>query len=111
MSIIRPGETKFLSCGFNMQIPEGHVGLICSRSGLAGEFGVFVLNAPGIINPGCRGPIGVLLHNAGTGTYCVHAFDRIAQLLIVKLPLVQLEEVESLSDSERGDSGFGSTGN
>lgn len=108
------GMPKLVKCGFSIAIPEGHVGLICSRSGQALKEGVFVLNAPGVIDPGYRGEVGVILSNLGEFHTYIEPGDRIAQLLIVPTSNVQL--VESATDislvypSERDKGGFGSTG-
>lgn len=92
--------------GFSVQIPKGHVGMICSRSGLALKSFVFVLNAPGIIDSDYQGEIGVILMNLGGDDFVVKIGDRIAQLVIV--PCVAQPTL--LSRFGRGDGAFGSTG-
>lgn len=96
--------------GTKMQIPEGYVGKVCPRSGMALKHGVTVLNAPGIIDAGFEGEIQVILVNHGLEPFDVGAGDRIAQLLIEQLPDVQLVAGEIATQSERGEGGFGSTG-
>lgn len=108
--IIPVGQTAVIKTGLRMAIPAGHVGLVCSRSGLAAKRGVFVLNSPGIIDPGYRGEVGVVLHNSGAFPFQVSIGERLAQLLIVKLATVTFKEADDLGDSERGMRGFGSTG-
>lgn len=110
-AVLMVGETKLIRCGFAMALPKRHVGMVCSRSGLASKYGVFVLNAPGLIDEGYRGEVGVVLHNAGTGSFHVHPGDRIAQLLVVRAADVFLNLTNRLPDSLfRGVDGFGSTG-
>lgn len=108
---IGPGERWKVKTGLAVEIPDGHAGLVVPRSGLAFEHGISLVNAPGLIDPGYRGEIGVLLLNTDPAeTFRVEPGDRIAQLVIV--PFVVAEPVASkeLSDSERGEGGFGSTG-
>ena len=95
-------------------VSPGHVGLVCSRSGLAAR-GIFVVNAPGVIDAGYRGPIKVILGMLGRGGHFVSPGDRIAQLLILPLAAVQpmrltAEEFADLPGDTRGEAGFGSTG-
>lgn len=108
---LNPGDAQIIGTGLVMEIPAGHVGLICSRSGLAAKHSVFVLNAPGVIDSDYRGEVGVILFNAGRQKWRWAAGDRIAQMLItgINLPAFVLADSE-LSDTERGSGGFGSTG-
>jgi len=111
---ICPGETMKVATGIRMAIPDGMAGLVLSRSGHA-AVGLVVANSPGLIDSGYRGEIGVLLHNNSEEIRNVMKGDRIAQLLIVSLPLVQLFHVSDVAfaeteDTDRGDHGFGSTG-
>lgn len=95
--------------GIAIELPPGHVGLVCSRSGLASQ-GVFVANGPGIIDPDYRGELKVLLYNGGhQARYAQHG-ERIAQLMLVPFIVPDLVEVEQLSESARGVEGMGSTG-
>lgn len=107
--IIPPGNTVNISTGLLIEPPPGYFVMVCSRSGLA-KRSVFVANAPGIIDPDYRGEIKVLLYNGGIQTYYVQHEDRIAQLVLVPVSRLQIVEVEKLSETERGDAGFGSTG-
>lgn len=94
--------------GFAVQIPDGYVGLVCTRSDLAWK-GLTVLNAPGIIDADYRGELEVLLINQGHDLVELNRGDRIAQLVVVPVPLVDAIEVDALDENER-KGGFGSTG-
>ena len=104
------GAWALVPTGTKMQIPDGYVGKICPRSGLALKHGVTVLNAPGIIDAGFEGEICAILVNHGIEPFDIEAGDRIAQLLIEQLPDVQLVQGKVAAQSERGERGFGSTG-
>jgi dUTP pyrophosphatase len=106
----RPHNTLLVPTGVAIEIPYGYCGLVLPRSGLAIRAGVTVINSPGLIDPGYRGEIMVGLINHGWHEYKFFNGERIAQLLILKLPHVVIEEVQALTDSERGEGGFGSTG-
>lgn len=110
MVVINPGQTGMVDTGWNIEIPKGHVGLVCSRSGLAAKHGVFVLNAPGIVDEDYRGEIKVILHNAGNTAFVVNVGDRIGQLVLMKLPEFEVMLTGELSETARGTNGFGSTG-
>ena len=108
---IPPRQSVMVGTSWAIKIPDGYVGMVCSRSGLAGKSNVFVLNAPGIIDSGYTGELLVILYNAGHQDFVVHAGDRIAQLVIVPFVTAVFNEVYNLSeDTSRGSSGFGSTG-
>lgn len=97
--------------GLAVELPEGHAGLVVPRSGLALKHGISLVNAPGLIDPGYRGEIGVLLLNTDPAeVFRIEPGDRIAQLLVVPFSAVEVESVDRLGDSERGEGGFGSTG-
>jgi dUTP pyrophosphatase len=105
------GGRASVGTGLAVEIPPGHAGLVLPRSGLAARHGIALTNAPGLIDPGYRGEIRVLLLNSDpTERFEVRPGDRIAQLLLV--PLIEAEPVEStkLSETGRGEGGFGSTG-
>ena len=87
-----------------------HVGLVCPRSGLAARDGISVLNGPGIVDPGYHGEIVVVLFSVRAQPATIKRGDRIAQLLVVPAPRPTLVVVDSLASTERGASGFGSTG-
>ncbi len=105
-----PGEYKLVSTGLSIAIPPGYAGFVYPRSGLALKHGVTVLNADGVIDPGYRGEIGVILINHGTGAFQIQQGDRIAQLIVQQVARVRWQEVENLKSTERGAGGFGHTG-
>ena len=109
-TVIPAGGRKLVPTGIAVELPPHTVGLVCSRSGLAYKKGVFVLNAPGIIDSGYRNDVGVILQNTGDEDFVIEAGDRIAQLVVQEFIAVKLVEVEELGDSARGQGGFGSTG-
>ena len=106
--ILERHETKVLRTGIAMAIPEGCVGLIWDKSGLAAKDGLTCLG--GVIDAGYRGEIMVTLANLGTEAYTITKHQKIAQILIQKVELLVVEEVADLDDTERGENGFGSTG-
>ena len=111
--LIEPGDRKLIGTGIRLQIPEGFEAHIRPRSGLVLRHGVTVLNTPGTIDSDYRGPIGIILYNAGKERFYVNKGDRIAQIVFSKFERVDFIEVnliEDLDDSARGDGGFGSTG-
>lgn len=106
-----PGSRILVKCGFGMALPIGYEGQVRPRSGLALKNGISVVNSPGTIDAGYRNEVGVILINHGKEEFTINHGDRIAQLVINKLPEVEVIEVEELSSpSERGHAGFGSTG-
>lgn len=108
---IGPGERYPVGTGVAVEIPDGYAGLVLPRSGLARRNGISLANAPGLIDSGYRGEIEVLLlNNDPAETFAVRAGDRIAQLMVVATPQFEPELSPDLSDSERGDGGFGSSG-
>ena len=107
--ILHPGEWKIFRTGLIGEIPDGYVGLVCPRSGLAAREGVTVLNAPGIADSDYRGEILVILINQGP-MYQIHKGDRIAQLVIQKIETFDPVEVTELTETNRGANGLGSTG-
>lgn len=109
------GTLAVIPTGFAWEIPEGSVGLVCPRSGIAAKHWITVLNGPGILDSDFRGELCVVLINHGYGDFHVAFGDRIAQLVVVPLHAAALEfqsvqEVHYLSTTARGENGFGSTG-
>ena len=105
------GGRATVATGIALEIPEGHAGLVLPRSGLAARHGVTCLNAPGLIDPGYRGEVGVILVNTDPSCpYEIHRGDRIAQLVICRLEEVCFVAVNRLETSERGEGGFGHSG-
>lgn len=108
---IPAGGRALVDTGISLALPPGTVGLVCPRSGLAARHGVTVLNGPGIVDAGYRGPIKVSLHNTDLAEpFGLHAGDRIAQLVVVPFLAPVLQEVDDLDATERAASGFGSSG-
>lgn len=108
---LEPGERKLFSAGFKMELKEGWEAQIRPRSGNALKKGLTVLNTPGTIDSAYRGEVGVILYNAGNETLNIKKGDKIAQMVIQKNPMVELQFVDSVSkETERGADGFGSTG-
>jgi dUTP pyrophosphatase len=105
-----PSGRQLVPTGLRMAIPDGYAGLVLPRSGLALRAGVTVLNAPGLIDSGYRGEIGVLLVNHGAEAVTIGRGERIAQLVIQPVARASLVEVRELGESRRGTGGFGSTG-
>ena len=105
-----PGERVLLPTGLKVEIPEGFEIQVRPRSGLALQKGLTVLNSPGTIDCGYRGEIGVILANVSSGPATVNAGERIAQLVLSRVEVIAWEERGALSDSSRGEGGFGSTG-
>lgn len=107
---IGAGETKFVHTGIAVELPEGTVGLVYARSGLACKQDLAPANKVGVIDCDYRGEIMVALHNHGREARRVEAGDRIAQLVIAPYYTADFAEAETLSDTVRGAGGFGSTG-
>lgn len=110
--VIQPHERVLIPVGCAIEIPEGWEGQVRSRSGLAWNHGVVCLNSPGTIDSHYRGELKVILINHGSEPFCVERGMRIAQLVIAPVAYAILDEVSetSLSQTERGKGGFGSTG-
>lgn len=114
---IYPGEWKLVETGIAVEIPHGYGGFILPRSGWAAKYGITVTNAPGLIDADYRGDVGVILQNTRPRSvdnsdewpFEVNEGDRIAQLIIVSIPLFSPVEVEELASTKRGKGGFGST--
>jgi dUTP diphosphatase len=106
-----PGERKSVGTGVAIEIPPGYAGQVLPRSGLAKKHGIALVNSPGLIDPGYRGEIRVLLLNTDPeAEFEVAPGDRIAQLMLTPIALAEPVEAEALSESARGDGGFGSSG-
>jgi len=108
---------RTVGTGIAIELPPGHVGLVCSRSGFAAKEGIFVLNSPGVIDEDYRGELKIILARQpfspqwpSPDIVMIESGMRIAQLMILPLPQLTVEEVTDLTTTERGDSGLGSTG-
>ena len=108
--IINPGRHTVIPSGFSIALPAGYEAQVRPRSGLAAKNGVTVLNSPGTIDADYRGEVGVILINHGAEPFTVSRGLRIAQLIIAPVRTVMWDETETLPNTERGASGFGSTG-
>ena len=107
---LRPGERALVPTGLAVAIPEGHAGFVQPRSGLAAKHGISIVNTPGLVDAGYRGELLVNLVNTDRHeTFVVEAGMRIAQLVVLPVPDIELVEVDELPDSERGVRGFGSS--
>jgi len=107
---IAPGEIRVVPCGVSVAIPPGHEGQVRPRSGLATRFGISMPNTPGTIDSDYRGELKVPLVNMGKQPFRVEHGMRIAQMVIAPVVRVRVEVSESLDETLRGESGFGSTG-
>ena len=107
---LEPGERYAVPTGIAVEIPQGYEGQVRPRSGLAMRDGITVLNTPGTIDCGYRGEVKTIIMNHGTTPFKITKGMRISQLAIRPVPDVQFIEVDELSDTERGEGGFGSTG-
>lgn len=108
--ILKPMQRTLIKTGIFLEIPAGYEAQIRSRSGLALKHGISVLNSPGTIDADYRGEIGVILINLSQENFTIKNNDRIAQLVLAKHEVIQWEEVEILTQTDRGNGGFGSTG-
>lgn len=107
---IAAGETKLIHTGLSLEIPEGYAGLIYARSGIATKRGLAPANKVGVIDSDYRGEIMVSLHNHSGEAQSIADGERIAQLVITPFLKVEYTETDTLSDTVRGEGGFGSTG-
>lgn len=107
---VAAGARALVPTGVSIALPQGYVGLVHPRSGLAIKHGITVLNTPGTIDAGYRGEISVILFNSSDIDFEVAVGDRIAQLLIQTVELAKFVAVEKLPETERGEAGFGSSG-
>ena len=107
---LAPGERALVPTGLAVAIPAGHAGYVQPRSGLAAKHGISIVNTPGLVDSGYRGELLVNLVNTDRDqTFVVEEGMRIAQLVVLELPEVELVEVDALPESERGVRGFGSS--
>ncbi len=106
--VFEPGKQMMVSTGVAMEIPDRYMGLIWDKSGLAIKHGLKVLG--GVIDSGYRGEVMVGMINLTNEIYTIEKGHKVAQMIIQKTEMVEIEEVEELSDAQRGDKGFGSSG-
>jgi dUTP pyrophosphatase len=107
---LKPLERALVKTGLFLEIPVGYEAQVRPRSGLAFKNGVTVLNSPGTIDADYRGEVGVILINLSNENFLINNGERVAQLVFAKVEQAQWTEVEILSDTARGEGGFGSTG-
>ncbi|WP_100964588.1 dUTP diphosphatase [Bosea sp. FBZP-16] len=107
---LEPGARLLVPTGLVLELPDGTEGQVRPRSGLALRHGVTLLNTPGTIDADYRGEVGIILINHGREAFTIQHGDRIAQLVIAAVLQADIAEVGELSETERGDGGFGSTG-
>lgn len=109
-TILPVGKSTLVPTGFFMELPVGFEAQVRPRSGLALKHSIMLTNSPGTIDAGYRGEVGVIMFNAGSEPFAITRGDRIAQMVICKLPEVDFVCAEQLSSTSRGEGGFGSTG-
>lgn len=108
---LAPGERATVGTGTSIALPDGFVGLVVPRSGLAARHGITIVNSPGTVDAGYRGEIRVTLLNTDSSQpYSIAVGDRVAQLIVMPVTRARFIPVSSLPGSHRGESGFGSTG-
>ncbi|HET6246942.1 MAG TPA: dUTP diphosphatase [Tepidisphaeraceae bacterium] len=108
--VLQPGDIRLIPCGFAMALPPGYEAQIRPRSGLSSKHGVTLVNTPGTIDADYRGEVRAPLINLGREAFTIERGMRIAQMVIVPVPVVELMEVEELDATDRGGGGFGSSG-
>ena len=108
--ILKPLERRIIFTGLKMALPEGYEAQVRPRSGLAAKYGITVLNSPGTIDADYRGEIGVILINLSNTSFKIQPGERIAQLVVSKFEQIDWLPMDELSNTKRGEGGFGSTG-
>mgnify|MGYP002760839220 FL=1 len=106
----QPGERQLIPSGLKMALPQGYEAQMRPRSGLAYRHGITMLNTPGTIDADYRGELKMLAVNLGDEAFTINHGDRIAQMVIAPVIQAEINEVKTLSETDRGDGGFGSTG-
>lgn len=108
--ILETGRSHLVPTGLFIELPIGYEAQVRPRSGLALKHDIMLTNSPGTIDAGYRGEVGIIMYNAGKEPFHIKRGERIAQMVIAKLPEVNFVKVETLSETKRGNGGFGSTG-
>ena len=108
--ILKPLERSLVPTGLYIELPEGYEAQVRPRSGLAAKHGISIVNTPGTIDPDYRGEIKVILVNLSDVPFILEPGERIAQMVIARFEHISWNEVETLSETERGEGGFGHTG-
>ena len=109
-AVLEPLSGMAIPVGFAMELPTGYEAQIRPRSGLAAKYHITVTNSPGTVDANYRGEIKAILYNLGREPFIIQRGDRIAQMVICKLPEIELVEATELSETDRGSGGFGSSG-
>lgn len=107
---LEPGKVALVPTGLFLELPTHYEAQVRPRSGMALKHALTIPNSPGTIDAGYRGEVAVIMLNAGSEPYAVKRGERVAQMVINRLPVVELVQVEALAESRRGEGGFGSTG-
>jgi len=107
---LEPGQVRLVPTGLYVAIPDGYEGQVRPRSGLALKHGLTLVNAPGTIDADYRGEVGIIVGNIGAEPYTIERGSRIAQLVIAPVVQVEIDLVDELDDTHRGEGGFGHTG-
>jgi len=108
--VLEPGERALVPTGVAVAIPSGYAGYVQPRSGLAADHGITIVNSPGLVDSGYRGELRIVLLNTDRErAFAIEPGMRIAQLVLLPVPPVELRVVDELPESERGERGFGST--
>jgi dUTP pyrophosphatase len=108
--VLKPLERSLVPTGLYIELPEGYEAQVRPRSGLAAKHGISIVNTPGTIDPDYRGEIKVILVNLSDVPFTLEPGERIAQMVIARFEHITWNEVETLSETERGEGGFGHTG-
>lgn len=108
--VLAPGEIRLVGCGLAMELPSDVECQVRPRSGLATRHGITMPNAPGTIDPDYRGEVRVPLQNLGAAPVTIRRGERIAQMVFARFEVLDVEETRTLSETARGEGGFGSTG-
>jgi dUTP pyrophosphatase len=108
--VLQPGERRLIPCGFCIALPTGYEAQVRPRSGLSSKHGITLINTPGTIDADYRGEVRVPLVNLGAQPFTIERGMRIAQMVIMPIPEIQLVEVQTLDETDRGAGGFGHTG-
>ena len=109
-AVLEPLSGMAIPVGFAMELPTGYEAQIRPRSGLAAKHHITVTNSPGTVDANFRGEVKAILYNLGKEPFTIKRGDRIAQMVICKLPEIELVEATELSETDRGSGGFGSSG-
>ncbi|MBL7800472.1 MAG: dUTP diphosphatase [Chitinophagales bacterium] len=108
--LLKPGDRKAIPTGLFLEIPDGYEAQIRPRSGLALKYGIGLPNSPATIDSDYRGELKVIIMNYSTEDFRIHSGDRIAQMVIARYEKVTWKQVETLTETQRGEGGFGHTG-